>query len=713
MPADEDLMREARERWQIAYDAEADNRAQAEEDLRFAALEQWDEQARQARVRSGRPALVMDRLGQIVRQVTGDARLNPPGIKVRPVDNGSDPKVAETLNGLIRNIEASSNAETHYITALESAARCGMGFLRIRYDYTDDNSFDMELRIEAIRSPFAVLFDPFAEDPTRADADYCFVSELIPAEAFKKRFPKATMSDWDGDSPRADYSAWREGNAVRVAEYWTREKRRRKLLMLGDMRVIDVTDMDAGGVQRQAQQFGVIRERSAEVPHVTMRLINGVEELGEVYEWPGRYIPVVPIWGEMVEMGGRTVRRGIIRAARDAQIRYNAAVSAVTEYTMSMNKGKRVLTPEQIEGHEAEWATAHLSTRPYVLLNPPDSPNVPHGGVPIQTDPPPAGLLADVQLAAQDIEAATGIYRENLGKESNAVSGRAILSRQREGDVGSFLYIDNLARAVSQVGRICVDTIPRVMDTPRIVRVLGEDGSTEFAPINTWDPATGKIINDLSQGRYDVVASTGPSFSTRREEGREFIMAAVQANPEVLAVGGDILMEMMDAPGSEELAKRFRKRAVAMGMADPKEGEPQPQPPPPDPNMLIAQAEMMKAQADMAKAEASAQQAQVDAQVKMAELQIKAAELQIEQQRLGLEGANIASEIRTRAQKVEVDAAKVRVQAQGQQAATQDRRVGMVIGEHRAQRNEMQSERRDIRGHQARQQMVVRPRPNS
>jgi len=687
----EDLMREARERFQIAYDAEADNRMQAEEDLRFAALEQWDEQTRAQRLADGRPTLVMDRLGQVVRQITGDARLNPPGIKVRPVDDGADPDVAETLNGLIRNIESASTAETHYISAIESAARCGMGFLRVDYDYTDDSSFDMELRIKSIRSPFAVLFDPFAEDPTRADAEFCFVSEVMPEKVYRQKFPKAPMADWDGAQGLVDGSSWREGNGVRIAEYWTRKMRRRKLLMLGDMRVVDITDMDAAEVQQLAQTVGVVRERTADVPHVTMRVINGVEQLGEVYEWPGRYMPVVPVWGEMVEMGGRTVRRGIIRAGRDAQIRYNATVNAVTEYTMTMNKGKRILTPDQIEGHEGDWARAHLSSRAYLLLNAPENPNVPHGGVPIQSDPPPAGLLADVQLAAQDIEAATGIYRENLGRESNAISGRAILSRQREGDVGSFLYIDNLARAVSQIGRILVDTIPRVYDTPRKVRILGEDGKTDFAAVNTWDPQTGRIINDLSQGRYDVVASTGPSFSTRREEGREFIMAAVQANPAVLDMGGDLLMGMMDAPGADELAKRFRKRAVAAGMAEPEEGDPPPPPAQPDPNMLLAQAEMAKAQVAGQKAQADAQikqaeaqieaaRAQAQAQVEAARLQLEAERVELERARLELERAKAVAEARNKSRGTDLKAAETQAKLIEQAMQRQAAPVQIALG---------------------------------
>jgi hypothetical protein len=703
MASDDDLMREARERRQEAFDADMENRAQAEEDLKFAALEQWDEAVQAQRRREGRPCLVMDRIGQVVRQVTGDARLNPPSIKVRPVDQGSDPKTAEVLTGLIRNIEAASTAETQYISALESSTRCGMGFLRVTYDYTDDSSFDMELSINAIRNPFSVLFDPFAKDPTRSDAEYCFVSEFVPIPIYKKMYPKASMVDWDGDRSAGEYAGWREGNAILVADYFCKTMERRKLIMLAGGRVVDVTDMDAATVQALVAQNvqiygeGVLRERTAEVPKITMHRINGVEELEEPHVWPGRYIPVVPVWGETVEMGGRTVRRGLIRAARDPQIRYNAAVTAVTEYTMTMNKGKRILTPEQILGHEGEWSTAHLTTKPYLVLNAPEGPNVPHGGVPIVSDPPPAGLLADVQLAGMDIEAATGIYRENLGKESNAISGKAILSRQREGDVGSYLYIDNLARAVSQVGRILVDAIPRIYDNARTVRVLGEDGHTDFASLNTWDAGQGKIVNDLSQGRYDVVASVGPSFSTKAEEARESIIAYMQADPTSAAMLGDLLAKYQDWPGADEISKRLRARAVSMGIAEPEEGEQPPQPQP-DPNMLLAQAEMMKAQASMAKAQA-------DGQIEQAKLQLEAEQTRLKAIEVMTKAGLTQAQMQATMAGIQRDSVDQIVRIRGEQEDRHDDRVKFAVGQRRADIDRDDDERRDVRGHMARQQM--------
>lgn len=702
--------------YERAIEADQDNRREAATDLRFSALEgQWDERLRAQREREGRPCFTFDRTGQIVRQIVGDFRLNPPSITVRPVDNGADPKLADTLTGVIRNIESASMADAHYIAALESAVRCGMGFLRVRYDYVDDASLDMDFRIEHIPSPFSAVWDPGATLPCREDGQFWFVTDMWTEAAFKERWPKASLDGWDTQKT----ASWRDGDFVRVAEYWFKESTRKHILFLADGRTVDATDLDDSEIAQLAAQAlqaapgevaGVKRERWADSYKVRMRLMNGVEQLEETVDWPGKYIPISPIFGEEIRIGDRIVRRGVIRPARDAQIRYNVQATALTEAVAMAPKSKWIGTAAQFKGYEKYWGNAHLNNYAYLPYNPdPQAPGPPQRN---QPEPPPGGLLADIQAAAMDIEASTGVYRENLGRETNAVSGRAILSRQREGDVGTFLYADNAARGVGHVGRIIVDAAPRVFDQERVMRVLGEDGKTDFVVLNQRvidQMGRERIVNDLSAGRYDVVASTGPAFSTRREEARESMVAFMQANPNAAMAVSDLFAHYQDWPGSEEIAKRLRKIAVAQGIAEPEDGDQPPPPPPPDPNMLLAQAEMAKAQAAMAKAQADAQKAQVEAQVKMAELQIEAARLDLERQRLGLDAADTESEIRTRAQKVAVDAAKVRVQAQGQLDQTQDRRVNMAMGEHRARRNEFQAERRDVRALHAKQNPSPRP----
>jgi hypothetical protein len=289
---------------------------------------------------------------------------------------------------------------------------------------------------------------------------------------------------------------------------------------------------------------------------------------------------------------------------------------------------------------------------------------------------PLASVLQDAQLAAADIEATIGIYREGLGRESNAISGKAILSRQREGDVGTFVYTDNLADAVAQGGVILVDLIPRVMDTEQQARIFGDDGTEEFVQINATLP-DGRKVNDLRTGRYDVVSSVGPSFSTQREEARESMMAFFSANPAAAASAGDIFAKTMEWPGSEEFAARLRRQAIMGGMVTPDPnneedaklmqgmGEPKP-----DPNMVLAQAEGMKAQAQVMRAQADATVKAQELEVEKARLMLEAEKLQLEQQKLAIEQQRLALDERKVAAGAMTDAADTQSKIAEREAST-------------------------------------------
>lgn len=638
------LLREAREAYAAAVDADRHNIEQARRDLEFLAGEQWAPEDRQQRLRTGRPALTINRLPQYLRQVTGDMRLNPPGITVRPVDGGADPETAKIYNGLIRNIEAQSNAKAAYVGAGENAAACGIGYFRVTYDYTP-GSFVMELGVGRIASPFGAIFYSDATEPTGCDAEGCFVQDLIATADYKKRFPNALVADWDEDGLAG---RWRDGDFVRVAEWWRKVPVKRHLILTANGKVLDITGKDDQTAAFLVQtNGGVLQERMADSHRVEMRLINGVEQLEETHQWPGAYLPIVRVIGEETNIGDRIVRGGLIRNARDAQVLFNVQRSALAEAMAMAPKAKWLGTEKQFAAHKAKWANANQLNLPYLPYTPDEkAPGPPQR---IAPEVPAQGLLADVTLAAQDIEATIGIYKENLGKESNAQSGRAILSRQREGDVGTFLYMDNLADAVAHCGRILVDLIPRIYDTARTVRILGEDGTHESVQINQTIPQVDGsvvVVNDLSVGRYDVVPSVGPSFSTKREEARESMMAYMGVQPQAAAMLGDLFAKSMDWPGADEFAKRMRRQAIMQGIVDPDPSNPEDaqlmqkmasQPPQPNPEAMLAQAEM-------GKAEAQKMRAQADAAVKAKELEVEQARLLLEAQRIKLEEARLMLE---------------------------------------------------------------------
>jgi hypothetical protein len=177
--------------------------------------------------------------------------------------------------------------------------------------------------------------------------------------------------------------------------------------------------------------------------------------------------------------------------------------------------------------------------------------------------------------AADDIKATTGQYDSSLGATSNERSGRAILAREKQGDTGTYHFVDNLARAIRYGTRQLVDLIPKIYDTQRIARIIGMDGETSTVridpmqqqPVRKIVDEAGIVIEKIynpSVGKYDVAVTTGPSYATKRQEAMDAMSQILQANPNLWGVAGDLFVKNMDWPGAQEIAKRLQK------MVDPK-----------------------------------------------------------------------------------------------------------------------------------------------
>jgi hypothetical protein len=597
-----DLLHTALERYRQAVSADRQNRDEALDDLKFLAGEQWLPEVERQRTADGRPCLTINRLPQFVRQVTGDIRLNTPAIVVRPVDGGADPKMAETLSGLIRNIESVSDADAAYIQAAEHSVACGMGHFRVSTRYEDDDAWQQAISIEGLKNPFSVIWDPLAVKLTREDARYCFVAERVDRKAFREMFPDSATTGID-NPVASDWQDWANTDTVLIAEYWVKKPVTRVLARMPDGQVLDLTGQPPALVEMARADGGDVR--MAEGHAICSYLITANEVLAGPFEWPGKYIPIVPVIGTEITVGDRVVRSGMVRYAKDAQRSFNYHRSAEVETVALQPKAPFIATVEQIRGLEEDWDRANQDNISVLRYNP--DPLAP--GPPTRVAPPllSQGLAQLSAEAADDMKAVTGIYDAALGARSNETSGRAILARQREGDVGSFHYIDNLSKAIAHAGRILVDLIPRIYDHERVVRVLGEDGCFEIARINVETP-DGRRLNDLSVGRYDVTVKAGPSFSSRRDEAAQAMLEFVRAYPPAAGAIGDLLADAMDWPGSKEIAARL-KAMMPPGLAEKAKAQargeepPQMPEPPPSPDMIEAQARATKAQAEAMEAQ--------------------------------------------------------------------------------------------------------------
>lgn len=556
----EDILKDAREAFDLACEHEAENRREALDDIRFARLgEQWPDKVRRDRELDGRPCLTINRLPAFIRQVVNDARQNKPAISCHPVDDGADPETAEIFNGLIRNIEQSSDAEVAYDTALDFAVTGGFGYFRINTRYAGEDSFDQDLVIERVANPFSIYGDPNSTAADSSDWNTAFVVDTLPKAAFEARWKGADAVDWSADSYAGLGGPWMEGDRVMVAEYWRREAVTKTLLALSDGQVVERSVYEAQKAMFDALGVSVMgRPRQVASSKVVQRILTGGEVL-ETVDWAGKFIPIVPVYGEELHVDGKRRLRSLVRDAKDPQRMFNYWRTTSTELVALAPKAPFIGRKGAFETDASKWATANVQTHAYIEYDGPEPPmRQPFSGV-------PAGALQEALNASDDMKSIMGLHDASLGARSNETSGRAIMARQREGDVSTFHYIDNLSRAIRHAGRILIDLIPKVYSAPRVVRVLGPGGEARLAPVNQKfqapDPAdqARKItkIYELAAGKYDLTVKSGPSFTSRREEAATQMIELIRAYPPAAPVIGDLLARNLDWPGADEIADRL------------------------------------------------------------------------------------------------------------------------------------------------------------
>lgn len=578
----DDLVTEAHEAFELAVEAENENRVAALDDLRFARLgEQWPENVRNQRELENRPALTINRLPTFIRQVVNEARQMKPSIKVHPADSNADSETAEIMNGLIRNIEYASSADVAYDTATESAVTGGFGYFTIDIDYAYDDSFDLDIQINRVANPFSIYGDPNSKAADSSDWNTAFETEWLTTADFERQFPDAEAVDWEAD--RSAKTGWFRQNEVLIAKWWRRTQEAKKVLLLSDGRVMEAESFDEAAAFLAVEGVTVVDERQVWAHKVKRYILNGKEVLRKE-DWPGCYIPIVPVYGDEVNEEGKRHFLSLIRPTKDAQRMYNYWRTAATEMVALAPKVPFIGPKGAFKSDARNWATANTVSHAYLEYD---------GNQPPQRQPldsgAAAGALQEAMNAADDIKAILGIFDPSMGAKSNETSGKAIIARERQGDVANFHFQDNMSRAIRHAGRILIDLIPKVYNSERIIRILGEDGTPAIAKLKQpvpqmdeygrpmtepvmgptgqpmVDPSTGTPVQqpvmriyDLGLGKYDLTVSTGPSFGTQRQEAASQMIEMMRMNPQVAPLIGDLVAKNLDWPGADEIARRLK-----------------------------------------------------------------------------------------------------------------------------------------------------------
>jgi hypothetical protein len=540
----------------FANDADTMNRQEALEDLKFGAGDQWPVELQNSRNLESRPVITVNKVDNYCRQVSNQQRQQRPRIKVHATNTHEDMVDAQTISGIIRHIEVNSNADHAYDNAFEYAVRMGWGYMRVRTDYISEDSFDQEIYIDPVDNPFTVYFDPNSVAPDGSDADRCLITTMMLKEEFRKLYPDADDGGTSftqrgtGDSQ----SEWITKEDIRLAEYYYTVREKATLYLLSDGSATFADDKD---FFKRLDNYGitVIDKRDSFKKTIKYCKMTAVEVLEE-RDWAGKYIPIVPVYGRHIVIGDKRKKFGMIRYAKDPQRMYNFWQTSITEGVALAPKAKWLLAEGQDEGHENDWSNANIKSFPLLRYKQTDIDGRPAPPpTRLQPEPPQAGIMAAAMGVDNDIKAIMGVFDPAQLGQGN-ISGKALNGQQQQVDLTNFDYYDNLTRSIAHVGKICLDLIPKIYDTERVMRIIGDDGKPELLTINQRD-SVGRVLNDISVGQYDVVMETGPGYNSKRQEAVDNMLPLLSAAPELMQVAGDLVFRNMDWPGADIIADRL------------------------------------------------------------------------------------------------------------------------------------------------------------
>lgn len=547
--SEERLLEELRENYDNDTEAFKEIRDEGSTDIRFVANDPWPEKEKQNRRDKDRPILSIDQLNQYTNLVINEIRQHPREIKISPAGYGATAQLAELRENRIRAIQYKSDAQAAYVTAMENACQRSYGVARVSLRYLDEKSFDQEIYIRRVPNPDAVLFDSNCKELDCSDAGHCFVLDQIPKKQFRREYPKAEVTDFQGAVAR-EYPQWIKEKNIQIAEYWRVKKQPDELVqfdggVINGEEIGPVSDFvsklkTAGAVLAESavifpngNRLPIINSRKTHIRKVSQYITNGVEIL-ETNAWLGKWIPLVPIFGKELYVsdaaGSKRILLSLIRNARDAQMAFNYGKTCQIEAVGMVPKTNYLAIEGQFEGHEEELADAHKNPRPftyYKAFAPDIAPGV-QLPPPIREpfDPPIQNLELFCDSAARSIQTAVGMYNTATGRLGEKdISGRAIKELDEQSDLGAFHFIANYNRFITAIGRIVNDLQSKIEVTPRQVSVRSRDGKDKLIWINKpfQDESGQEQHHDMTLGEYDVTVSVGPNADSQREAAGDFI----------------------------------------------------------------------------------------------------------------------------------------------------------------------------------------------
>lgn len=609
-----DVLKRAQANYQKDKDYWSEVYRKAREDMYFISDDeyaQWKQE--DTSIRGKRPCLTIDQLGQFIHKVANTIRMNTPTINILP-STDADVETAEVFKGLIKNIEYRSNADEAYDTASLSSIRCSIGFFKIEHDYVSEDSFEQELLIKRVVNALNCWIDCDSIEVDGSDARRATILEPVSVKEFKRRYGNKEPVSFGEEK-----TAGKDDDFINIAEYYE---------IVEEEKEVGLTDL--GDMEEAKEGVEYANKRKLKKTRIKRCVLSGADVLAET-DFPGKYIPLIPVYGEEAWIDGKRQLYSLIRKSKDAQRMYNYWKSLETELLMKQPNAPIMVGEGQIEDYAVDWQNPQKAMALRYKTHDSEGNPLP---APIRLAPPtiPTGIVNAARATIDDIKATMGLYNASIGQASNETSGVAITRRKEEGDVATYHFGDNLVKSITQCGRVLVCAIPEVYDTPRIIRIIGAEDEPKQIGINGAMAEDQERPFNLQQGKYDVRVTTGASSLTKRQEAADFFTQIVTKQPELMSVMGDLLFKNMDFSGAQAMAERMKK-VIDPKFLDENKEDPEKQ-----------QLKMVIQQSQMAMQQMQAQMADMQKQLqdKQAEIQVKA---QGEQNKAGHEQGKLELEL--------------------------------------------------------------------
>ena len=616
--------------YQGEMDRQASNRFQQAIDEDFYDSLQWSEEDAEELKARGQAPLVINQVKPTVDWVIGTEKRTRVDFKVLPRED-DDTKGAEVKTKLLKYLSDVNRTPFARSRAFADAVKAGVGWIEvgIRDEYEAEPVY---ARYESWRN---VIYDSNSNELDLSDARYVFRHRWVDVDAAILWFPDraarlraaasgalgeeeqddlwylgSRMSDPNEDwklpqrrSPYTQASPVSNRSRVKLIEAWYREPAIVPTLV-GSLFNGEPYD-EANPAHREAVFSGA----STVAKRRTMRVRVAVmteDDLLYISDSPYRHnrFPFVPTW--CYRRGRDHAPYGIIRSIRDPQEDLNKRAS----------KALFILSSQQIiadEGAVHDWdALRSEASRPDgIIVKRPGKELAFH-----QDKQLAESHLRLMDLDARIIREVSSVTSENLGRETNATSGKAILARQEQGAVVTAEVFDNYRLAGQIQGEIELSLIEQAYTQPKVLRLTNERGAIDWVPVNKVQP-DGTILNDITARAADFVISEQDYRASLRQAMFEQMVELVgRLPPETGLQLLDLIVELADVPNKEEIARRIRQ---LNGQPDPAQSEPTPE------EQQAIQAQQQK----VAEAEAMARQV---AQLALEEQQAKVAKLNAEAQ---------------------------------------------------------------------------------